>query len=41
MLNRKSQSFRFPAAVAVALIGSLGLVATVLVEAVVGMQSYL
>jgi hypothetical protein len=41
MFNLKSPLPMFPAAVAAALIGSLGLVVSVLLEAVAGMQSYL
>jgi hypothetical protein len=41
MLNRKSHTTSFATAVAAALIGSVALVVTVLIEAVLGMQSYL
>jgi hypothetical protein len=41
MFNRKLQTPSFTTAVAAALIGSMALVVTVLVEAVLGMQSYL
>jgi hypothetical protein len=41
MFNRKLQLPSFQTAVAAALIGSLALMVTVLVEAVLGMQSYI
>ena len=41
MFSRKIQTPSFSTAVGVALVGSLALVVTVLVEAVLGMQSFL
>jgi hypothetical protein len=41
MFNRKLNAPSFATAIAAALIGSVALVVTVLIEAVLGMQSYL